>query len=269
MNDKRTEELTEEEFLELVLAEQDKALNEERARRLAGKPPKPKTKPKTKLIIWLMALTLVFSTFSVILSIYSIPAIEFLKASASLSQQEDIQRYKEAVVTISTNDSKGTGFAVREDGYIVTNEHVIDGAVTITVIFPDDTLYKAKVVTKNPDVDLALLKIDADNLPVLQLADTSDYNAQELVYFIGNPLAFSGIANKGTLLGDLAVETIASDVVMMDAPVYKGNSGSPVLNTSGEVIGVVFATARQAPYGKVGLFVPIEAYYEFLAPAIH
>lgn len=269
MEDKQTEELTEEQFLELVLAEQDKALAEERERRLAGKRPKPKTGPTTKLIIWLMALTLTFSTFAVIFSIYSIPAIEFLKVSASLSQQDDIQAYKQAVVTISTNDSKGTGFVIREDGYIVTNEHVIDGAVTITVVFPNDTLYKAQVVTANADIDLALLKIEASNLPTLTLAKTSAYEPQEHVYFIGNPLAFSGIANQGTLIGDTVADGITSPVVMMDAPVYKGNSGSPVLNESGEVIGIVFATGKRAPYGKMGLFIPIEAYYDELADALH
>lgn len=268
MDDKRTEELTEEEFLELVLAEQEKAIAEERARRLAGKAPKPKAKRTTKIIIWLMALTLTFSTFSVILSIYSIPAIEFLKVSASLSQQDDIKTYKQAVVTISTNDSKGTGFAIREDGYIITNEHVINGAVTITVIFPDDTLYKAEVIEKNADVDLALLKIDADNIPTLTLAATKPYTMHEDVYFIGNPLAFSGIANQGTIIGESFADGITTAVVMMDAPVYKGNSGSPVLNKDGEVIGIIFATGKREPHGKVGLFIPIEAYYNELAPAI-
>ncbi|MER2105880.1 MAG: serine protease [Solibacillus sp.] len=268
MNDTRTDELTEEEFLELVLEEQEKALAEERARRLAGQKPKPKTKPTTKLIVWLMALTLTFSTFSVILSIYSIPAIEFLKVSASLSQQEDIQHYKKSVVTISTNDGKGTGFIIREDGYIVTNEHVIDGAVTITAVFPDDTLYKAEVVAKNADIDLALLKVEAENLPTLTLAKSSEYVAQKAVYFIGNPLAFSGIANKGTVIGETAADGITTEILMMDAPVYKGNSGSPVLNKDGEVIGIVFATGKRAPFGKVGLVIPIEAYEEFLAPAL-
>lgn len=268
MNDKRTEELTEEEFLELVLAEQEKALAEERARRLAGKEPKQKAKPATKLIIWLMALTLTFSTFSVIFSIYSIPAIEFLKVSATLSQQDDIKAYKQSVVTINTNDGKGTGFVIRDDGYILTNEHVIDGAVTITVVFPDDTLYKAEVIEKKADIDLAILKIDADNLPTLTLADKSSYVIDEAVYFIGNPLAFSGIANKGTIVGETGAEGIETTTIMMDAPVYKGNSGSPVLNKAGEVIGIVFATGKREPHGKVGLFIPIDAYYKELAPII-
>lgn len=268
MNEKPTEPLTEEEFLTLVLEEQKKALTAERERKLAGKKPKPKAKRSTKLIVWLMALTLVLSTFSVILSMYSIPAIEFLKVSASLSQQEEIKQYKKAVVTVTTGESKGTGFSIREDGYILTNAHVIEDALTITIVFPEDGLYEAEVVASYAEVDLALLKIDASNMPTLPLAKTSVYSDNEEVNFIGNPLAFTGIANQGNVLGETAADGITSTIIMMDAPVYKGNSGSPVLNKQGEVIGVVFATGKRAPHGKVGLFIPIEAYYNLLEPSL-
>lgn len=258
----KNEELTEEEFLELVLEEQQKALAEERERRLQPTQKKQRQKPFVRIVVWLMALTLVFNTFAVIFNIYSIPAIEFLKVSAKLSGQEDIQLYKKSVVTINTNSSKGTGFAISADGYIVTNEHVIDDALTITVIFPDDKLYKAQVVESYADYDLALLKIEAENVPHLQLAETSTFKQNEHVYFIGNPLAFSGIANEGKVLGYTQATDITPDIIMMNAPVYRGNSGSPVINEAGEVIGVVFATGTRDDHGKVGLFIPVENIHE-------
>lgn len=258
-----TEELTEEEFLELVLEEQEKALAKEREERLNPQPKKPKKqKPFVRIVVWLMALTLAFSTFAVIFNVYSIPAIEFLKVSTQLSNQENIKTYKQSVVTIDTESGKGTGFAVSENGYIITNDHVIEDALTITVVFPDDSLYKAEVVKTYEEYDLALLKVDAEKLPFLTLGTTSEFRKNEPVYFIGNPLAFSGIANKGTIIGYTTAGDILPEIIMMDAPVYRGNSGSPVINENGLVTGVIFATGTRAGHGKVGLFIPIENVHE-------
>lgn len=260
---KHTVELTEEEFLELVLEEQEKALAKAREERLNPQPKKPKKqKPFVRIVVWLMALTLAFSTFAVIFNVYSIPAIEFLKVSAQLSNQENIQTYKQSVVTIDTDSGKGTGFAVSDNGYIITNDHVIEDALTITVVFPDDSLYKAEIVESYEEYDLALLKVDAENLPFLSLSPSSEFRKNEPVYFIGNPLAFSGIANKGTVIGYTTAADIQPDIIMMDAPVYRGNSGSPVINENGHVIGIVFATGTREGHGKVGLFIPIENVHE-------
>lgn len=259
----KQEELTEEEFLELVLEEQEKALAKAREQRLNPTLQKPKKqKPIVRIFVWLIALSLVFNTFAVIFNMYSIPAIEFLRVSSQLSGQETIQTYKKAVVTINTQDSKGTGFSISSDGYILTNEHVIDNALSISVTFPDGEIYEAAVVEAYEQFDLALLKIEGEELPYLELAKSSQFAEDEHVYFIGNPLYFSGIANEGTLLDFTSASSIETEVIMMDAPVYKGNSGSPVINEAGEVIGVVFATGKREPYGKVGLFIPIEAVHE-------
>lgn len=251
--------LDEEAFLELVLEAQQEARQQNHEDYIHKK--KKKQKPIVKLIIWLMTLMLVFNTFAILFQIYSIPAIEFLKVSASLSSQEDIQAYKKAVVEVSTGESKGTGFAISNDGQIVTNHHVIDDGLPISIVFPDEGLYEAKVVEDYPDIDLAILQISKDDveLPYLELAETVSFNEGEHIYFIGNPLYFTGIANEGTLLDYTQLSDWTEPVMMMQAPVYRGNSGSPVINDDGQVIGIVFATTKDDTYGKVGLFVPVDA----------
>lgn len=250
--------ISEEELIELVLEEQRKALEKERENRLSGvRAIKKRSKP-VRLFAWIMATMLAFSTFAMIFEIFSIPAIEFLKVSAKLSSQEDIQTYKQAVVEIKTNDGKGTGFAVTEDGYIVTNNHVIEDALTITIIFPDNSPYKGEVVETYPDIDLAILKVEGEQLPYLTLANSYSPTQKEAIYFIGNPLYFTGIANEGKVIDYKQLSDWNEEVLMLDAPVYRGNSGSPVINLDGQVIGVIFATIKDKTEGKVGLFVPID-----------
>ena len=201
------------------------------------------------------------NSFAVFFQIYSIPAIEFLKTSAKLSLQEDIASYKKAVVVISTEDSKGTGFSISNDGTIITNNHVVEGNETVTVNFPEDGMFQANVVHTYPSVDLAVLKIEGKDLPYLQLAEQTTFEDDEHIYFIGNPLSFSGIANEGKIIDFIQLSDWDTPVVMIKAPVYRGNSGSPILNEEGQVIGVIFATLDHDTYGKVGLFVPIDDYY--------
>jgi serine protease Do len=258
------EPISEEELIELVLEEQQKALEKEREERLAGVQKQKKRSKPVRLFAWIMALMLAFSTFGVIFEIFSIPAIEFLKVSSRLSGQEDIQTYKQAVVEIKTNDGKGTGFAISEDGYIVTNDHVIEDALTLTVIFPDESLYKGEVIETYPEIDLAILKVDAEDLPYLSLAQSYSPTHNEEIYFIGNPLYFTGIANEGKVIDYKQLSDWEEEVLMLDAPVYRGNSGSPVINADGKVIGIVFATIKDQTYGRVGLFVPIDLLQEQL-----
>ncbi|MFJ5772390.1 S1C family serine protease [Psychrobacillus sp. NPDC093180] len=251
------EEEVDEEFLEFVLEAQREALLKEAQEKTSRKT----KRPFPKWIFWIMATVLFINTFAVILQIYSIPAIEFLKASAKLSAQEDISRYKESVVIVLTDDGKGTGFSISSDGTILTNYHVIEGNDTVTVGFPEDGRFKASVVHTYPSVDLAVLKIDGENLPYLELAKQATVVEGDSISFIGNPLSFTGIANEGKIIDYHQLSDWDVPIVMMEAPVYRGNSGSPVLNKEGQVIGVVFATMDHDEYGRVGLFVPIDEYY--------
>lgn len=251
------EELDEEELYELVEEERKKAIQKSRERR-----DKPRKSPFPKWVFWLIAIALFFNVAALLPQTFSIPAIDFLVTSTKLSAQEDIQAYKQAVVVIETDDSKGTGFAIDADGTIITNHHVVEGKNQVTVAFPDHGLHNGEVVASFPEVDLAIVETNGENLPHLTLAKETQFAESEAIYFIGNPLRFNGIANEGTIIDYTKLSSWEKPVLMIEAPVYRGNSGSPVITKDGEVIGVVFATLNHDVHGRVGLFVPIDYFYQ-------
>ena len=255
------EEFTDEELQEVM----EEAREEYRRKAIEREKKKKKRSRFTKFTIWIISLAMVFNIIALLPETFSIPAIQFLKTSASLSTQSDIKQYKKAVVLIETAEGKGTGFSFTADGEILTNYHVIEGYDNVTVGFPEEGLFEGKVTETYPGIDLAVVEIQSDEdvrVPALELADTFQLQAKEDVYFIGNPLRFTGIANKGEILDYVNVKSKNKPVVMMHAPVYRGNSGSPVINKEGKVIGVVFATMFHDEAGRVGLFIPIDYYYD-------
>lgn len=261
---RQKEELTEEEFLLLVLKEKEEALAKERELRLKGTPPKKRLPKLARIAVWFMSAALIISMFAAVVGSFNIPAIEFLKTSAKLYANEDVRQYKEAIVEVRTPSGKGTGFAISEDGYIITNEHVIDNETNITISFPEAGIFAAEVIKADETVDTALLKINSDEMvPFLPLSLEEFVQQNEHILFIGNPLSYSFIANEGVAIDEVILKNWSEPVWMLDAPIYKGNSGSPVLNEAGQVVGIIFATTRTEQYGKVGLFISIETFYNY------
>ncbi|GIO25644.1 S1 family peptidase [Ornithinibacillus bavariensis] len=252
------EEFEDEELYELVQQARQEALL--KASQDIQKKPK---RPFSKWMFWLIAITMVINIIAILPYTFSIPAIDFLITSTRLSIQEDIKTYKEAVVVIETGESKGTGFSISPDGYILTNYHVVDNGAPITVAFPNEGLIQGTIEAAFPDVDLALLKVQSEQeLPYLTLAESFSFEGNEHISFIGNPLAFNRIANEGTIIGYTDLKDWDQPVLMIEAPVYRGNSGSPIINDEGEVIGVIFATLDHDIHGEVGLFIPIEYFFQ-------
>ncbi len=136
----------------------------------------------------------------------------------------------------------GSGVIVNPDGYILTNHHVVDGALEIKVELTDNHTYTAKLVGSDQASDLAVLKIDAHSLPVLSLGDSDKVRVGDIVLAVGNPLGIgqtvtSGIVSakgRATGLSDGSFE----DFLQTDAAINRGNSGGALVNTSGELIGI-------------------------------
>lgn len=252
------EEIPDEELIVLVEEARAEALLRAKERKEDQREPKS---PFPRWIFWLIAFALLINVVGLLPQTLSIPAIDFLYTSAKLSTQADVKEYKESIAVIKAGDSKGTGFVITPDGELLTNYHVVEGYDTVQVNLPDLGFFSGEVVEEYPEIDLAVVKLSEEDLPFLDLADEFVLEADEEVYFIGNPLNFIGIANRGQVIAYVGVGSKDAPVVMMDAPVYRGNSGSPVIDMNGEVIGVVYATLEHGTEGKVGLFIPIDYLY--------
>src|SRR2546429_4924015 len=136
----------------------------------------------------------------------------------------------------------GSGVIVSTDGYILTNHHVIDGAEQIKVDLNDDRTLDAKVVGTDPPSDLAVLKIDANNLPVLALGDSDRVRVGDVVLAIGNPLGIGQTVTMGVISAKGRQTGLSSgsfeDFLQTDAPINQGNSGGALVSTNSELIGI-------------------------------
>jgi serine protease Do len=153
----------------------------------------------------------------------------------------------------------GSGFVIDHDGYIVTNNHVVDHADSVKVRLSDDREFDAKVIGTDQQTDLALIKVDAGNLPELPLGDSDKVRVGEDVIAVGNPFGLGGTVTRG-IVSAMARDINAGpyvDFIQTDAAINRGNSGGPLLNLNGEVIGV--NSAIYSPNGGsvgVGFAIP-------------
>jgi serine protease Do len=171
-------------------------------------------------------------------------------------------------------EASGSGFIIRKDGYILTNHHVVDGASKLIVTLDSGERYDATVKGKDEATDVALLKIDCPHdLPALPMGDAESSRIGEWVMAIGNPLGdqlgeshsitIGVLSAKGRQLRDLSMDASLANYLQTDAAINFGNSGGPLLNTRGEVIGINTAISRN--YGNqpgliqgIGFALPID-----------
>jgi serine protease Do len=154
--------------------------------------------------------------------------------------------------------SLGSGFIIGQDGYIVTNNHVVENADKIEVILENEKEYEAEIIGRDPNTDLALIKIKSEhNLPELKFGDSDALKVGQWVMAIGNPFGLdhtvtAGIVSaKGRVIGSGPYD----DFIQTDASINPGNSGGPLLNMQGEVIGI--NTAIIASGQGIGFAIPV------------
>ena len=154
----------------------------------------------------------------------------------------------------------GSGFVMDENGYVITNNHVVEGADEVKVRFPDDSEYPAEIVGLDAATDLALLKIEADDkLPFVELGDSDAVRPGEEVMAVGNPFGLGGTVTTG-IVSAVGRDINAGpyvDFIQTDAAINRGNSGGPLFDLDGNVIGV--NSAIYSPTGTnvgVGFAIP-------------
>jgi serine protease Do len=152
--------------------------------------------------------------------------------------------------------SLGSGVIVNPNGYILTNNHVINGAKDVKVLLSDNRQFNAKIVGTDAMTDLAVLKIDASNLPVLAFGDSSQMQTGNFVLAIGNPFGLNQTVTLGivsaTGRGGLGIENY-EDFIQTDAAINPGNSGGPLINEHGDLIGINTAILTEGGGGNQGV----------------
>lgn len=182
----------------------------------------------------------------------------------NIPEEEELQPRRERV------RGEGSGFIFSKDGYIITNNHVIDGATEVIVVLPDKRRYEADIVGADVVTDVAVIKIEAEeDLPTIPLGDSDDLEIGDWVLAIGNPLEFdytvtAGIVSaKGRSLrigpvDERGASTSIQDFIQTDAAINRGNSGGPLVDLSSRVVGINTAIASTTGlYAGYGFAIPI------------
>lgn len=163
--------------------------------------------------------------------------------------------------------SSGSGFILTEDGYVVTNYHVVENATSVSVILHDDTEYSAEVVGHDATNDIAVLKVEAEGLPAAAIGSSAALNIGDMVAAIGNPLGeLASTQTIGYVSGinrEIATDNTIISMIQTDAVINPGNSGGPLFNMYGQVIGITTAkysgtTGSGASIEGIGFAIPID-----------
>lgn len=192
----------------------------------------------------------------------------FQRASPSVVHVRNVALVRTWTMDLAAIDrGTGTGFVWDDEGYVVTNHHVIEGGQRFVVTLADGTQIDARLVGSSPDKDLAVLKVDGvppERLPAIALGSSGDLQVGQSVFAIGNPFGLDQTLTTGVISG--LGRTIRSktgrrilDVIQTDAAVNPGNSGGPLLDSAGRMIGVNTAiVSPSGAYAGIGFAVPVD-----------
>ena len=170
-------------------------------------------------------------------------------------------------------DSSGTGVVLEENGIILTNQHIVDGAISISVALTDDSVFEGTIIGEDESVDIAIVKIEAEGLQPARLGDSSILRVGEDVIAIGHALGLAGgpTVSKGIVsaLGRTVNQGAdqLTDLIQTDAAINPGNSGGPLLNANGHVIGI--NTARLDSGEGIGFAIEINLAQSIVEQLIH
>lgn len=190
------------------------------------------------------------------------PAVVHVKSTVTVSQERGMDPFEQFFgfrnpdrgMSPRQGQSSGSGVIISPDGYIVTNNHVIENASKIDISLEDNTRYTARVIGTDPTTDLALIKIDAENLPFVKFGDSDKVKVGEWVLAVGNPFDLTSTVTAGIIsakarnigiLRDQENNLQIESFLQTDAVVNPGNSGGALVNLAGELIGINTAIASR------------------------
>lgn len=173
-------------------------------------------------------------------------------------------KIRDAVVTVAVANRTGTGFLVNSDGNLLTNKHVIGDAKAVTVKLRNGDQLTAQVVKSAADRDICLLKVDRQHLPTVQFAASAQVKQGDNVAAIGAPFGLEGSLTRGVVSAtDRDIK--GQKFIQIDAALNQGNSGGPVINEDGQIIGMATKAAKEAQ--SVGFAIPSDELMAFLGEA--
>lgn len=168
------------------------------------------------------------------------------------------RRATPAVAGIQTSTGSGSGVLIREDGVIVTNAHVVGNSAEVRVSLADGSQYPGTVLGRDRSIDIAVVRIAGRNFPAAPLADSDQIEVGQSAIAIGNPLGFERTVTRGIVSRlNRALGNQLDELIQTDAAINPGNSGGPLLNSSGQVIGINTAAVNPGIASGIGFAVPI------------
>jgi serine protease Do len=177
--------------------------------------------------------------------------------------QVNVEATQDTVFGPRSEEGVGSGVIYRNDGYIITNNHVVEGASELSVAFADGTSERAEVVGRDPDTEIAVIQVDRNDLPAASFNESEDLVVGQLAVAIGSPSGFESTVTAGVISGlgrefpaeftGGRVERSLVDLIQTDAAISPGNSGGALANRDGEIIGINVAYLPPAETGAVNI----------------
>ncbi len=197
----------------------------------------------------------------------TLPSIQHrLGSHAAVDAELDAlyERTRPSVVQVYRGNGNGAGTIWRPDGLIITNNHVAGHSATLRIVLDDGRSFDGEVVARNPEKDLALVEVNADDLPAAEIGDSTRVRPGQLVITIGHPHGQVNTLTAGIIVaaGQTATESgpRSGDLLQMDAQIAPGNSGGPLIDIEGRVLGINAMVA-----GRLGMAIPSAAVERFVA----